>query len=70
MVRGGDSGEDVLVVPVVVEDRVLMQTIAVHNGMITKREILRRVPFVLAILLFTLIFELAWKMSLCQGLGK
>lgn len=45
VVLGGDGGEDVLVVMVMVEDWVLIPVIAVRNGMTTEREMLENSPF-------------------------
>lgn len=43
VVMGDDGGQDVSVV--VVEHRVMMQMIVVHNGMITKREMFEKSSF-------------------------
>lgn len=45
VVMGDDGGQDVSVVVVVVEHRVMMQIIVVHNGMITKREMFEKSSF-------------------------
>lgn len=45
MPMGGEGGEDVAVVIVVVMDRVLAQKTVVCNGKIAKGRCLRRTPF-------------------------
>lgn len=62
-VPSGDGEQDALVVTVVV----VTESIVVR---LPKERCLRRAPFLVTILLFSLILQLAWNVSLCQGLGK